>query len=62
MRPSVKYVDLGSEGKAPKISHKIGVDVDNTKFIGEGASKKIARKNAAIQACNTLFNVGYTME
>lgn len=59
MRPGVKYVDLGSEGKTPNLLHRVGVDIDSIKYIGSGTSKKLARKNAAVKACNTLFNVGY---
>lgn len=62
MRPSVKYVDLGSEGTTPNIVHRIGVDVDNLQFIGTGKNKKMARKNAAAEACNKLFNIQFVKD
>lgn len=62
MRPGTKYIDLGTEGKSPNISHSIGVDVDGTHFIGRAKNKKLARKLAARDACNTLFNTQYELE
>lgn len=59
MRPATKYIDLSSEGKAPNIVHRVGIDVDNIQFIGVGKNKKLARKNAALEACNKLFNIGF---
>lgn len=62
MRPGTKYIDLGNEGKSPNISHKIGVDVDGAHFIGCAKNKKLARKLAARDACNTLFGTQYPLE
>lgn len=62
MRPNIKYVDLGSEGTTPNILHRVGVDVDNLQFIGTGKNKKMARKNAAAEACNKLFNIQFVNE
>lgn len=62
MRPNVKYVDLGSEGTTPNILHRIGVDVENLQFIGTAKNKKMARNNAAAEACNKLFNINFVKE
>lgn len=62
MRPLTQYIELGSEGTTPNIIHRVGVEVDGTQFVGEGRSKKMARKAAATQACNTLFNCQFELE
>lgn len=62
MRPTTQYIELGSEGTTPNIIHRVGVEVDGTQFIGEGRSKKLARKAASTQACNTLFDCDYELE
>lgn len=59
MRPAARYVDLGSDGKSPTIVHRVGIDVDGKQFIGVAKNKKQARKNAAREACNTLFGTNY---
>lgn len=59
MRPAIKYVDLGSEGQVPNILHRVGVEVDAQHFIGTAKNKKLARKNAAIDACNQLFGTAF---
>lgn len=60
MRPATKYVDLGSEGQVPNILHRVGVEVDNQfHFIGTAKNKKLARKNAAIDACNQIFGTTF---
>lgn len=62
MRPGTKYVDLGTEGKSPNISHSVGVDVDGTHYIGRAKNKKLARKLAARDACNALFGTQYPLD
>lgn len=62
MRPGTKYVDLGTEGKSPNVSHSVGVDVDGSHFIGRAKNKKLARKLAARDACNALFGTQYPMD
>lgn len=62
MRPAARYVDLGSDGKSPGIVHRVGIDVDGKQFIGVAKNKKQARKNAAREACNTLFGTNYPKE
>lgn len=62
MRPAIKYVDLGSEGQVPNILHRVGVEVDGNHFIGTAKNKKLARKNAAIDACNQLFGTTFIKE
>lgn len=62
MRPATKYVDLGSEGQAPNVLHRIGTEVDGEHFIGTAKSKKLARKNAAIDACNRFFGTNFVKD
>ncbi|XP_055297939.1 double-stranded RNA-specific editase 1-like isoform X2 [Sitodiplosis mosellana] len=62
MRPATKYVDLGSEGQVPNILHRVGVEVDAEHFIGTAKNKKLARKNAAIDACNEMFGTEFIKE
>ncbi|XP_031627838.1 double-stranded RNA-specific editase 1-like isoform X2 [Contarinia nasturtii] len=62
MRPVTKYVDLGSEGQVPNILHRVGVEVDSQHFIGSAKNKKLARKNAAIDACNKLFGTTFAKD
>lgn len=62
MRPATKYVDLGSEGQVPNIMHRVGVEVDSNHFIGTAKNKKLARKCAAIAACNQLFGTEFVKE
>lgn len=62
MRPATKYVDLGSEGQVPNILHRIGVEVDGNHFIGTAKNKKLARKNAAIEACNEMFGTNFVKD
>lgn len=56
MRPGTQYVDLGSEGITPNISHKVGTTVDNRQFIDQARSKKEARKRVAATVLRALFN------
>ena len=56
MRPGTQFTDLGSEGITPNILHRVGVTVDGERFIGEGRSKKDARKRAAAQILIKLFD------
>lgn len=59
MRPTTKYVDLGSEGQVPNILHRVGVEIDGQHFIGSAKNKKLARKFAAIDACNQFFGTNF---
>uniref|UniRef100_A0A336LVX2 CSON001516 protein n=1 Tax=Culicoides sonorensis TaxID=179676 RepID=A0A336LVX2_CULSO len=59
MRPGTQYVELGSQGSTPNIIHAIGVTVDGQQYIGSGKSKKIARKEAARIACETIFKMKF---
>lgn len=56
MRPCTAYMDLGSSGAPPNISHTVGCQVDGENFIGAGRSKKDARKSAAMEVLKKLFN------
>lgn len=62
MRPATQYIELGCEGTTPNIIHRVGVEVGGSQFVGEGRSKKLARKAAATQACNMLFNCSFELE
>lgn len=62
MRPSTQYVELGTEGVTPNITHRVGVTVNGQQFVGAARSKKLARKAAAIDACNTLFKTNFSRD
>lgn len=57
MRPGIQYQELGSQGTAPNVIHCMGVTVDGKQYIGNGKSKKIARREAARFACQEIFEV-----
>lgn len=56
MRPCTQYNDLGSQGITPNIMHTVGATVDGQSFIGQGRSKKEARKRVATQILQKLFD------
>lgn len=62
MRPGLSYVDHGSIGEKPNVMQRLGVIVDNQEFTANGRSKKIARRNVAVNVCNTLFDTNFTCE
>jgi hypothetical protein len=55
MRPCTQYSDLGSQGVTPNIMHTVGATVDGDNFIGQGRSKKEARKRVATEILVKLF-------
>lgn len=60
MRPASTYIPLGTEGVTPSIVHRMGITLNGQQFIGAARSKKLARKAAAIEACNALFGMSFT--
>lgn len=62
MRPGVRFVDLGSEGCSPDITHRIGVEIDGHHFVATAKNKKLARKFLAIDACSKLFNIQFSRD
>lgn len=60
MRPGLSYIDHGAVGDKPM--QRLGVIVDNQEFTANGRSKKIARRNVAVNVCNTLFNTNFAYE
>jgi Double-stranded RNA binding motif len=60
MRPQTAYQELGSSGTPPAMVYNLGVTVDGEEFVATARSKKLARKSAAIKACNKLFGTAYT--
>ncbi|XP_052857503.1 double-stranded RNA-specific editase 1 isoform X1 [Drosophila gunungcola] len=59
MRPGLNYVDYGSSGEKPNVMQDLGIVVDNQQFTASGRSKKIARRNVAVEVCNTLFGTNF---
>lgn len=55
MRPCTQYSDLGSVGVTPNIQHTVGATVDGQNFIGQGRSKKDARKRVSTEILIKLF-------
>lgn len=62
MRPGITFEVIETVGQTPNIIQRVQVIVDDNTFIGVGRSKKIARKDAAIHACNEIFGTGYPIE
>uniref|UniRef100_A0A1I8Q683 DRBM domain-containing protein n=1 Tax=Stomoxys calcitrans TaxID=35570 RepID=A0A1I8Q683_STOCA len=62
MRPGITYTDKGTIGEKPNILHTLATTVDDEEFEASGRSKKIARRNVAAVACNTLFNTNFEPE
>lgn len=56
MRPCTMFNDLGSQGITPNIMHTVGATIDGQSFIGQGRSKKEARKRVATQILQKLFD------
>ncbi|XP_055615312.1 uncharacterized protein LOC129761601 [Toxorhynchites rutilus septentrionalis] len=61
MRPQVPYEDLGSNNSTDPAQREfsVGVTVDGQRFVGKARNKKLARKEAAATACQTLFDVKF---
>ncbi|XP_055526134.1 myb-like protein AA [Wyeomyia smithii] len=59
MRPQVPYEDLGTNNNNDPLKREfsVGVTVDGQRYIGKARSKKLARKEAAAAACQSLFDV-----
>ncbi|KAH8420314.1 hypothetical protein KR009_009028, partial [Drosophila setifemur] len=62
MRPGISFVDFGLEASKPNSPQVMGVVVDNQEFTASGRSKKIARRNVGVNACNTLFGTNFAYE
>ncbi|EDW82211.1 uncharacterized protein Dwil_GK25242 [Drosophila willistoni] len=62
MRPGITYVDNGCCGEKPNVLQSLSVTVDNQEFTATGRSKKIARRNVAVNVCNTLFGTKFDGE
>lgn len=54
-RPCTQYSDLGSQGQTPNIMHTVGCTLDGQNFIGQGRSKKEARKKVATEILIKIF-------
>ena len=62
MRPGVTYVDKGATGEKPHVVQTLAVTVDDKEYAASGRSKKLARRNVAALACNTLFNTNFDLD
>lgn len=60
--PYAKFTDLGSDGEGVDELFHVGVDIDDSEFVGTAPSKKMARKFAAIEACNRLLGTSYVKD
>ncbi|XP_002137085.1 uncharacterized protein [Drosophila pseudoobscura] len=56
MRPGIKYMYYDKDVEL----QRSGVIVDNQKITAYGCSKKVARRNVAVNACNILFGTNFT--
>lgn len=62
MRPGTRYDDLVSEGVTWNTLYRVGVEVDGRAFVVRAKSEKLARKYAAIEACNQLFGTTFAKD
>lgn len=62
MRPGVSFEVVETIGQTPNIIQRVQVIVDDNTFVGVGRSKKSARKDAAIHACNEIFGTNFSPE
>lgn len=62
MRPGITFEVIETIGQTPNIIQRVQVLVDDNTFIGVGRSKKSARKDAAINACNEIFGTNFVNE
>ncbi|KAH8291657.1 hypothetical protein KR018_010850, partial [Drosophila ironensis] len=62
MRPGTVFKEYGTSGKDPKMKHHVAVVADDLKFSACGRSKKFARYNVAVAACNILFGTNFDGE
>ncbi|XP_055684686.1 double-stranded RNA-specific editase Adar-like isoform X2 [Lutzomyia longipalpis] len=59
MSPGVQFLDVGSEGRPPNVQHTVSVCLQGKNFVGTGRTKKVARKNAAMEACMSVYGVKF---
>uniref|UniRef100_A0A1B0GNH4 Uncharacterized protein n=1 Tax=Phlebotomus papatasi TaxID=29031 RepID=A0A1B0GNH4_PHLPP len=59
MSPGTQFVDVGSEGKPPNVVHTVSVSLNGKNYVGTGRTKKLARKNAAMEACMDRYGVKF---
>uniref|UniRef100_A0A1A9V3S2 Uncharacterized protein n=1 Tax=Glossina austeni TaxID=7395 RepID=A0A1A9V3S2_GLOAU len=62
MRPGIAFIAKGKIGKEPKVIDFIAVVEDNQEFDAMGCSRKMARRNVAAIAYNTLFGTNLEEE
>ncbi|KAL5278020.1 hypothetical protein ACFFRR_002957 [Megaselia abdita] len=62
MRPGITFEVIETIGQTPNIVQRVQVIVDENTFVGVGRSKKSARKDAAINACNEIFGTSFVNE
>uniref|UniRef100_A0A1A9WRX4 DRBM domain-containing protein n=1 Tax=Glossina brevipalpis TaxID=37001 RepID=A0A1A9WRX4_9MUSC len=62
MRPGTTYTEKGKVGEHPNVIQSMAVVVDNQEYVAVGRSKKVARRNVAAVACNTLFGTNFVKE
>ncbi|KAH8291523.1 hypothetical protein KR054_012488, partial [Drosophila jambulina] len=60
MRPDVAFLDVEASGDLQDSLKCVRVTVDKRSFKAKGKSKKLARRMAAIEACNALFGTNFT--
>lgn len=59
MRPGINFDVIETIGQTPNIIQRVQVVVDDNTFVGVGRSKKTARKDAAVNACNEIFGTQF---
>ncbi|XP_059618738.1 double-stranded RNA-specific editase B2-like isoform X2 [Phlebotomus argentipes] len=62
MNPGTQFTDVGSEGKPPHVVHTVSVSLCGKDYVGTGRTKKLARKNAALEACMDCYGVQFNAD
>lgn len=62
MRPGVQFEEISSVGMSPHIVHTVSITIDHVIYMGQGRTKKIAKKIAAKEAIEALYGVKFSEE
>ncbi|KAL3273752.1 hypothetical protein HHI36_015180 [Cryptolaemus montrouzieri] len=62
MYPNTQFEELPQTGAPPNAVFNMKVTLEGKVFTGSGTSKKLAKKNAAFVACNTVLGIQYPKE
>ncbi|KAK9872610.1 hypothetical protein WA026_018745 [Henosepilachna vigintioctopunctata] len=62
MMPLVRFEELSRSANGHNFTYTFKCTVDGQTFVGNGTSKKIAKKQAAFEVCRTILGIEYPPE